>query len=211
MNEKNQGGEALVWTQKGAGTDGDPLRATAALGDMTAEVVLSLGTGLWNARGSHFDGRAGYDTQEVARGYAEKALRTRAKERITDATACLSVLSPSEQPEPVIWDYAVRFRGEQWKLAEEFPPDMAKAIINGLEGWEAKPLYAQPSKQTGGGGWIKASDRPDTKGDLWLAANNRGQVWPGVFVNHRVPGDAAFVQRIVMPDLAALSTNEVAK
>lgn len=74
------------------------------------------------------------------------------------------------------------------------------------------PLFldqSHPSQQAGmEGGWIKAADRPDTKGDLWLAANNRGQVWPGVFVNHRIPEDAAFVQRIILPDLAALNRSE---
>lgn len=86
--------DPLIWAQRGAGVDGDPLRVTTRLGDMTAEVLLSRGTGLWNARGSHIDGRLGLSTQEEGRDYAEVAMRVRAKERIAAATACLAALAP---------------------------------------------------------------------------------------------------------------------
>lgn len=48
-------------------------------------------------------------------------------------------------------------------------------------------------------GWIKASERPDTRGDLWLALDPDGRLYLGVFVNHRIPETAALVQRIIFP------------
>ena len=54
-------------------------------------------------------------------------------------------------------------------------------------------------------GWIEAAKRPDTTGDLWLAVDAAGKLFPGVFVNHRIPTEAALVQRIMLPGRDALT------
>ena len=49
---------------------------------------------------------------------------------------------------------------------------------------------------------MPAKGRPDTRGHLWLALDANGKLYPGIFVNHRIPADATLVQQIVLPGVA---------
>ena len=70
---------------------------------------------------------------------------------------------------------------------------------------EARLAALSPEAPAREGCWIEAAKRPDTTGDLWLAVDAAGKLFPGVFVNHRIPAEAALVQRVVLPGQVALT------